>query len=218
MRGAGSGARTRPRPRPGSGRPAGDPRLGHPIGASDLALRAALDDDSGDHQAGLRHRPTMINQAIACLETRHADVLKQDTATPTVKMRTSPRVERARCHGGGSDPTGRWRSCRRRGSSTRRCVSGPSGWCARPVEQEPGLSVNEACKRIGPQLGIVPDTLRGWCKQADVDDGLRPGTTTGGARGAQAAATGERRAAAGERDLEDRVGVFRAAELDRHTR
>jgi hypothetical protein len=22
-------------------------------------------------------------------------------------------------------------------------------------EQEPGLSVNEACKRIGPQLGIV---------------------------------------------------------------
>ena len=46
-------------------------------------------------------------------------------------------------------------------------------------EQEPGLSVNEACKRIGAQLGIVPDTLRGWCKQADVDDGLRPGTTTG---------------------------------------
>ena len=26
-------------------------------------------------------------------------------------------------------------------------------------EQEPGLSVNEACKRIGSQLGIVPDTL-----------------------------------------------------------
>ncbi len=45
-------------------------------------------------------------------------------------------------------------------------------------QQEPGLSINAACKRIGPQLGILPDTLRGWCKQADIDDGLAPGTTT----------------------------------------
>src|SRR3954454_6981573 len=45
-------------------------------------------------------------------------------------------------------------------------------------QQEPGLSINAACKRIGPQLGIVPDTLRAWCKQADIDDGLTPGTTT----------------------------------------
>src|SRR4051794_41329007 len=45
-------------------------------------------------------------------------------------------------------------------------------------QQELGLSVNAACKRIGPQLGIVPDTLRSWCTQADIDDGLRPGTTT----------------------------------------
>ena len=44
--------------------------------------------------------------------------------------------------------------------------------------QEPGLSVNAACKRIGPQLGIVADTLRSWCKQADIDDGLAAGTTT----------------------------------------
>jgi transposase len=36
--------------------------------------------------------------------------------------------------------------------------------------QEPGLSINAACKRIGPQLGVLPDTLRGWCKQADVED------------------------------------------------
>ncbi len=34
-----------------------------------------------------------------------------------------------------------------------------------------------ASKRIGPQLGIQPDILRGWCKQADIDDGLAPGTT-----------------------------------------
>jgi len=55
-------------------------------------------------------------------------------------------------------------------------------------QQEPGLSVNAACKRIGPQLGIVPDTLRGWCKQADIDDGLAPGVSTAESEGAQAAA------------------------------
>ena len=45
-------------------------------------------------------------------------------------------------------------------------------------QREPGLSINAACKRIGPQLGILPDTLRGWCKQADIDDGLSLGVTT----------------------------------------
>jgi transposase len=45
-------------------------------------------------------------------------------------------------------------------------------------QQEPGLSVNAACKRIGPQLGILPDTLRGWCRQADIDDGVALGVTT----------------------------------------
>jgi len=45
-------------------------------------------------------------------------------------------------------------------------------------EQEPGLSLNAAVKRIGPRVGINPDTLRGWCKQADIDAGRRPGTTT----------------------------------------
>jgi len=32
--------------------------------------------------------------------------------------------------------------------------------------------------RIGPRVGVVPDTLRGWAKQMRVDAGLRPGTTT----------------------------------------
>lgn len=45
-------------------------------------------------------------------------------------------------------------------------------------QEEPGLSVNAACKRIGPQLGILPDTLRGWCRQADIDDGIASGVTT----------------------------------------
>ena len=45
-------------------------------------------------------------------------------------------------------------------------------------EQEPGLSLNAAVKRIGPRVGINADTLRGWCKQADIDAGRRPGVTT----------------------------------------
>ena len=45
-------------------------------------------------------------------------------------------------------------------------------------EEEPGLSLHAAVKRIGPRVGINVDTLRGWCKQAEVDAGRRPGTTT----------------------------------------
>ena len=46
------------------------------------------------------------------------------------------------------------------------------------MAEDPGLSLNAAVKRIGPRVGIVPDTLRGWAKQARVDAGLTPGTTT----------------------------------------
>jgi len=35
-----------------------------------------------------------------------------------------------------------------------------------------------ACTRIGQQLGIPPDTLRGWVQRAEIDQGVRPGTTT----------------------------------------
>ena len=45
-------------------------------------------------------------------------------------------------------------------------------------EQEPGLSMNAAVLRIGPRVGVNPDTLRGWVKQANIDAGRRPGTTT----------------------------------------
>ena len=45
-------------------------------------------------------------------------------------------------------------------------------------EQDPELSLNAAVNRVGPRLGIKPDTLRGWCKQADIDAGRTAGTTT----------------------------------------
>ncbi len=45
-------------------------------------------------------------------------------------------------------------------------------------EQDPELTQNAAVVRIGQRVGVNPDTLRGWCKQADIDTGRRPGTTT----------------------------------------
>lgn len=45
-------------------------------------------------------------------------------------------------------------------------------------EQDEQLSLNAAVLRIGPRVGVNPDTLRGWCKQAEIDTGRRPGTTT----------------------------------------
>jgi transposase len=36
------------------------------------------------------------------------------------------------------------------------------------------------CTRVGQQLGVPPDTLRGWCRRAGINEGARPGTTTDG--------------------------------------
>lgn len=44
--------------------------------------------------------------------------------------------------------------------------------------EDPGLSMHQAVHRIGPRVGVNPDTLRGWFKQAAIDAGQRPGVTT----------------------------------------
>ena len=52
---------------------------------------------------------------------------------------------------------------------------------AEAMVEDPSLSLNAAVQRIGQRVGVVPDTLRGWIKQGNIDAGRRPGTTTGDA-------------------------------------
>ena len=44
--------------------------------------------------------------------------------------------------------------------------------------KEQDTSVTAACRKVGAELGINADTLRGWAKQAQIDRGMRPGTAS----------------------------------------
>ncbi len=76
-------------------------------------------------------------------------------------------------------------------------------------------SASGACRRVGEELGINCDTLRGWVKQAQIDNGSRPGTATADAariRQLEKENAELRRANAILRT----ASAFFAAELDRH--
>jgi transposase-like protein len=49
-------------------------------------------------------------------------------------------------------------------------------------KEDPKLSLKAAVVGIGQRVGVNADTLRGWCKQAAIDAGERPGTTTSDAQ------------------------------------
>jgi transposase len=74
-----------------------------------------------------------------------------------------------------------------------------------------------ALARIGKQLGINPETLRNWVTQAEIDGGVRPGTTTSDAERI-AALERENRELRRANAILKSASAFFAAELDRPQR
>ena len=46
------------------------------------------------------------------------------------------------------------------------------------ADPEVEITVTGACLKVGQQLGINRDTLRGWVKQAQIDAGKKPGLSS----------------------------------------
>ena len=81
-------------------------------------------------------------------------------------------------------------------------------------DPEVEVSVTAACGRVGQQLGINHDTLRGWIKQAQIDAGARPGLSTDDRRRLKELETENRELRRANAILKT-ASAFFAAELDR---
>ncbi|WP_237225346.1 transposase [Rothia nasisuis] len=46
------------------------------------------------------------------------------------------------------------------------------------LENNPDQGIYTACRNIGERLSISPETLRKWHKQAEIDQGSAPGTSS----------------------------------------
>ena len=78
-------------------------------------------------------------------------------------------------------------------------------------------SATGAIRRIADQLGIHPEALRVWVKQAETDAGERPGTTTSDAERIAALERENRELRRANQILKSAASFF-AAELDRPSR
>jgi len=84
------------------------------------------------------------------------------------------------------------------------------------ARQDPGAKVG-AIKRIADQLGVHPETLRTWVQQAEIDGGVRAGTTTSDAARI-AELERENRELRRANTILKQASAFFAAELDRPSR
>lgn len=83
------------------------------------------------------------------------------------------------------------------------------------LRQEPATR-SGAIARVSGQLGMHPETLRNWVRQAEIDGGVRPGTTTSDAERI-AKLEQENRELRRTNHILRTASAFFAAELDRPT-
>jgi transposase len=86
----------------------------------------------------------------------------------------------------------------------------------RQLRKELGTS-HGTIKRVAEQIGCGTESLRKWVNQADIDDGVEPGTTTVEQRRIRELEQ-ENRELRRANDLLKRASSFFAAELDRPSR
>ena len=84
------------------------------------------------------------------------------------------------------------------------------------LEDDPG-SQRGIFRRVGEQLGVNPETLRGWVRRVQIDAGDRPGTTTDDAQ-RLAELEKEVRELRRANAILKSASAFFAAELDRPSR
>jgi transposase len=82
------------------------------------------------------------------------------------------------------------------------------------ARQDPATRAG-ALARIAKQLGINPETLRNWVTQAEIDGGVRPGTTTDDAQRLIELERENRELRRANEILKTASAFFAQAELDR---
>ena len=82
------------------------------------------------------------------------------------------------------------------------------------ARQDPATRAG-ALARIAKQLGINPETLRNWVTQAEIDGGVRPGTTTDDAQRLIELERENRELRRANEILKTAAAFFAQAELDR---
>ena len=96
------------------------------------------------------------------------------------------------------------------------CASGPRGR-ALDALADPARAKG-AIRRIGEELGVHPEALCIWVKKAQVDGGLRPGTTADQAQRIKELEKEVRELRGANAILKSTVGLSVAAECERPSR